>query len=129
MKPDAIQLLKEALNEIAITEMPDTWDGVKQHITLYTSRALAILNFLETNNEHYTRIYETGLYYGYPVCCIDEYAKDSIESNHGRIGHRNQISNSSKKQFCPCTKHSIEIQAGLITLESLIINRACKDSF
>lgn len=129
MKPDAIRLLKEAIQQIVDTEMPDTWDGAKQHISLFAGRALRLVKHLETDQDHYTRIYETGLYYGYPKCCIEEYGADSVESNHGRIGHRNQISGGNKKQFCPCTSHAIEIQAGLITLESLIVNRVCKDPF
>ena len=129
MKKEAITLLKEAIQQIVSTEMPDTWDGAKQHITLFANRALSIVKHLETDQDQYTRIYETGLYYGYPKCCIDEYADDSINSNHGRIGHRNQISGGNKKQFVPCTKHSIEIQAGLIKLEDLITNRVCKQPF
>ena len=129
MKKEAIHLLKEAINQIVKSEMTDTWDGVKQHITLNANKALKILEHLENDQDHYTRIYETGLYFGYPKCCIDEYAEDSINSDHGRIGHRNSISGGNQKNFVPCTKHSIEIQAGLISLESLITHRICKDKF
>lgn len=70
---------------------------------------------------------ETGLFYGYPSCCIHEFCTDvfgnrEVRSKAGRL-------NGETTGFIPCTKHAEQINAGEITLESLIEHRVCKGVF
>lgn len=70
---------------------------------------------------------QSGLYYGYPCCCIHEFCTDvfgnrEVRSKAGQL-------NGKSTGFIPCTKHSEQINAGEITLESLIEHRMCKSVF
>lgn len=70
-------------------------------------------------------IYKTGIYYGYPSCCIKEFIKDySFMLKHTiseELVLKRKVSNGSG--FIPCFQHAKQIEAGEIKLEDLILDR------
>jgi len=70
-------------------------------------------------------LYNTGIYYGYPVCCIKEFIDDySFMLKHTiseELLLKRKVSNGSG--FIPCFQHAKLIAAGEIKLEDLIRDR------
>lgn len=62
--------------------------------------------------------YDTGIYFGYPKCCIEAFCYHQ----KGKPTDQ-QVEASQLKGFIPCPKHTEEILQGKTTLESLIQNR------
>jgi hypothetical protein len=66
---------------------------------------------------------ENGHYFGYPECCIKNFCErgfkltDEQEAVHKHTG------------FTPCPECSKKILRGEATLESLLVNRICKEPF
>lgn len=77
----------------------------------------------------------TGLYYGYPECCIKEFIEDhpldflrkykDIDSEKIRRQQELELKRKVSKGsgFIPCFHHAKQIEAGEIKLEELIRNR------
>ncbi len=69
-----------------------------------------------------------GLYYGYPVCCIEYFVYylnyDNTNKNQKYKPLCLKISNSSG--FIPCPIHAKEINKGLAKIEYCINSRRCK---
>lgn len=66
---------------------------------------------------------ETGLYYGYPQCCIVNFCRRGFKlTKEQEAVHKNT-------GFTPCPKCSKKILNGEATLESLIANRVCRTKF
>jgi hypothetical protein len=70
-----------------------------------------------------TNYIETGIFYGYPKCCIKAFEKD-LDIGLLYI-NRKKREKASKNGFVPCIKHARLINKGKIKIESLIINRKC----
>lgn len=115
MKPEALKLLKETIEQMDLSDTK-------------VIKALAILKHLQTNNDRADIIYETGIYFGYPKCCIRQFIED-VKNGENAQRHRSEISGTKGSGFIPCTKHSIELQAGIIKVNDLIKNRVCKEAF
>jgi len=67
--------------------------------------------------------YDTGVYFGYPKCCIEAFCNLIGEP------HPNQVIVSKNTGFIPCLTHTEEILQGKTTLESLIQNRKHSQRF
>ena len=70
--------------------------------------------------------YDTGLYYGYPTCCIKEFNNDleiGLLFVNKRKRKKRQL--ASKNGFVPCQKHARLINKKEIKIENLIKNRKC----
>ncbi len=91
-----------------------------------------IINYFSTDNvtnrlskeskEHliwcdscYLYIYEKGIYYGYPPCCIEAFIQSMCG---GAVSERQYV--VSKDRFIPCRYHTIQIENGRINIEDLI---------
>lgn len=79
-------------------------------------------SYSEKNNNHcrecddcYLYIYERGLYYGYPRCCIESFIQKLCG---GFISDRQYT--VAKHRFIPCRYHTIQIEKNLITINDLI---------
>ena len=66
-----------------------------------------------------------GIYFGYPQCCIDDFRKNVLSGI--KMSTVNLKDNGTG--FIPCNAHKTQIENGEITLEHLISNRYCKQSF
>lgn len=69
---------------------------------------------------------ETGIYYGYPPCCIEDFL-ERVKEDKGPTPEQCEVGKGYG--FIPCKGHTNEIRAGIITLESLITNRICPYKF
>lgn len=77
------------------------------------------------DKEHLSKVYEMGVYFGYPKCCINWYIDDKI---YGRISSdRNIVGN--KTGFVPCNYHIKMIERNEIKIEDLIQSRVTKKPF
>lgn len=70
----------------------------------------------------------TGIYYGYPICCIEDFL-----INRGLPKKPKELTSNQKhvidhKGFVPCDKCSILIK-DTKDLKSLIKNRICKEEY
>mgnify|MGYP000982494659 CR=1 FL=1 len=70
---------------------------------------------------------ESGLNYGYPQCCIDEFVKYPPSklkhfkpSNSDRLRVKMSHVNGTYTGFIPCHKHALMIKSGEVTLEGLV---------
>ena len=70
-------------------------------------------------------IYEMGVYFGYPRCCINAYIHDMIKGTSPR--DRNIYGNTTG--FTPCQHHINLINNGELKLSELIQSRICKEKF
>jgi hypothetical protein len=70
-------------------------------------------------------IYEMGVYFGYPRCCINAYIHDRVNETSPR--KRNIHGNMTG--FTPCQTHVNLINNGELKLEELIQSRICKEGF
>jgi hypothetical protein len=73
-------------------------------------------------------IFENGIFFGYPLCCIKEFIKD-IEDGSEAPSKRVRNIKGIDGTFCPCRKHTQEIEEGKITQEDLIDGRVCTYPF
>jgi hypothetical protein len=73
-------------------------------------------------------IFENGIYFGYPLCCIKEFIKDIEEGGEPPVKRVKNIKNIDGS-FCPCRKHTQEIYEGKIKQEDLIDGRVCPHPF
>jgi len=72
--------------------------------------------------------FENGIYFGYPLCCINEFIDDLSkgESPH----RRNKLAGiKTDGAFHPCRKHTQDILDGKIKIEDLIDSRVCPYPF
>lgn len=96
------------------------------------------INFGATRTDQNMRYLITGLYFGYPVCCIESFL-DDIEKAGGlnaiitksAIIRREVIrEEQSSGGFVPCFKHAEELKQNIITIDNLIsADRICPYPF
>jgi hypothetical protein len=73
---------------------------------------------------------DTGIYYGYPKCCIKEFLSDvTIGIMFVNKRNRRKRTKVAKNGFVPCKKHARLINRKEIKIESLIKNRICPIPF
>lgn len=76
--------------------------------------------------EYQEQLIKLGTYFGYPPCCVQEFVTNF---NREEIGTEKQIA-SNGTGFIPCSKHTLLILSGEITVESLISpDRVCTAPF
>ena len=73
---------------------------------------------LSRQNEDIKWWIQSGLYYGYPKCCIIAFC-----TNKEGVFTRDQLRAAGNKGFMPCPDHATQIIKRRITIESLIKNR------
>ena len=73
---------------------------------------------------------DSGIYYGYPKCCIKEFCND-LEIGILFVNKRNRKKRqmASKNGFVPCIKHARLINKDKIKIENLIKNRICPEPY
>ena len=69
----------------------------------------------------------TGIYYGYPSCCIQSFIHDYGTNTVKRTSTQLQVHENSG--FIPCHNCATKILAGEITLKQLIADRICSFEF
>ena len=75
-------------------------------------------------------IEDSGIYYGYPKCCIKEFLSDcDVGIMFLNKRNRRKRTKFAKNGFVPCRKHAILINRKEIKIESLIKNRICPIPF
>lgn len=88
------------------------------------------MNEEKLKEDWYNRNAPLGLDLGYPQCCVNEFCAQPPELLKGKPTrediqrHDAGFLNNQFTGFIPCAKHSREIIAREITLESLIKNRS-----
>ncbi len=80
----------------------------------------------KADQDRVDRLYESGVYFGYPKCCINAFIKDAMENNEEAVTQRDTKNGLG---FIPCTTHSTLIKAGIIKPEDLITDRVCKTPY
>lgn len=68
----------------------------------------------------------TGIYYGYPECCINSFLQNLI---HRKSPGKLRIKAGNKTGFIPCLCHAKKINSRKITIQSIIKNRIAKNPF
>lgn len=71
------------------------------------------------SNDHKLKLRSKGEYFGYPICCINNFVLGLELSN----GQKEILKYYNCRGFIPCSSCCIKILNKEITLESLIINR------
>jgi hypothetical protein len=55
------------------------------------------------------RVMEKGLHYGYPLCCIEEYAIDMLEGRHPAMRRGTLSTGTGDGLYVPCSQCCREI--------------------
>ena len=66
----------------------------------------------------YKPFYNTGNYYGYPKCCIDNFVHNFPLHFKQRPEEQQK---TAKNGFIPCSNHANQILAGKIKIEDVIL--------
>lgn len=120
---EIIDFIEKTLVKISDVKNGDIGDNY--HNNLYKNKALsALVNLKKLNNKNTDMIYETGVYYGFPKCCILEFIEDYFKVNSNL---KNRVIDN--RGFIPCTKHFTNIKSKKISIDELITNRVCQESF
>jgi hypothetical protein len=79
----------------------------------------------ETQQDRINKIYEMGVYFGYPSCCINAFIHDMVKGTDPR--DRNIDGNVTG--FTPCNHHVEMVKRRMVRLEDLIQSRVCSKPF
>lgn len=78
-----------------------------------------VVQIFESINQMSTEhLVHNGKYYGYPECCIQEFIKYYLKEKP-RTDEQEKVHQFSG--FIPCHQHALEILAGKITLQAIIL--------
>jgi hypothetical protein len=72
-------------------------------------------------------IEETGRFYGYPDCCIEDFKKRLIDSFIMPTNIQIKVSNNTG--FIPCQNCSEKVIKENLKINNLIVNRQCSKKF
>lgn len=76
--------------------------------------------------KNYKIMYETGKYYGYPKCCINDFV---LRTHNDQTHDHNQELAGQWSGYVPCIKCSEKIVTNNSEIKHLIKDRKCKTSF
>jgi hypothetical protein len=71
---------------------------------------------IHMSDELVTLIYNNGIYYGYPHCCINEFILKRLVLN-------NNLPIINARGFVPCERHAKQLSENLISTNDLIKGR------
>ncbi len=81
----------------------------------------------EMNKKEFTHFVSRGIYYGYPICCINDVC---FRKRHGIGISKLQYQVRGHTGFVPCIEHAQQIKNKEIELNDLILpTRKCKHVF
>lgn len=73
---------------------------------------------------------ESGKFYGYPQCCIDEFIEHKhLNGDQEALMARIKEAGLYNSGFVPCEAHLQKLIDGEISVKSLIKDRLCKNPF
>jgi hypothetical protein len=80
---------------------------------------------MHIDNSQIQVIFETGIYFGYPECCINNFIDDRKKG----IDTKSRNFAGNYTGFVPCKNHLDMIRNGKLKIEDLIQSRICKKPF
>jgi hypothetical protein len=92
----------------------------------YTRNVQNEINFLIKLRKTYKIMYETGKYYGYPNCCINDFV---LRMCNDQPCEPIQELAGKYSGYVPCIKCSKKIDLHRFSIEQIIKNRKCKSKF